>query len=79
MHNRLGTLATEATREGEILGLDGDALGVDGGQVGVLEERDEIGLGRLLERKHGGRLEAEVGLRGGVSEGVDDGGEGSIP
>ena len=62
MHNRLGTLATEATREGEILGLDGDALGVDGREVGVLEERDEVGLGSLLEGHDGGRLEAEVGL-----------------
>ena len=41
---------------------DSDALGVDRGEVGVLEERDEVRLGRLLERHHGGRLEAEVRL-----------------
>jgi hypothetical protein len=35
---------------------------VDGGQVGVLEEPDEVGLGGLLEREDGRRLEAEVGL-----------------
>ena len=64
MHSRLGTLATEATREGEILGLDRDALGVNGSQVGVLEERDEVRLGSLLERHDGRRLEAEVGLYG---------------
>ena len=62
MHNRLGTLATEATREGEILGLDGDALGVDGSQVGVFEERYEVRLGSLLERHDGRRLEAQVRL-----------------
>lgn len=42
--------------------LDGDTLGVDGTQVGVLEERDEVGLDRLLESADGGRLEAEIGL-----------------
>ena len=55
-------LATEAAGEGQVLGLDGDALGVDGGQVGVLEERDEVCLRRLLEGEDGRRLEAEVGL-----------------
>ena len=44
------------------LGLDGDTLGVDGSQVGVLEERDEVSLGGLLEGHDGRRLEAEVGL-----------------
>jgi hypothetical protein len=33
-----------------------------GGQVGVLEERDEVGLGGLLEGTDRRRLEAEVGL-----------------
>ena len=44
------------------LGLDRDALGVDGGQVGVLEERDEVGLGGLLQRTDRRRLEAQVRL-----------------
>jgi hypothetical protein len=35
---------------------------VDGGQVGVLEQRDEVGLGSLLEGHDGRRLETEVGL-----------------
>ena len=56
------TLATEPPGEGNVPGLDGDTLGVDGSQVGVLEERDEVGLGRLLEGHDGARLEAEVGL-----------------
>jgi histone H3 len=59
---RLRALAAEAAGELEVLGLDGDTLGVDGGEVGVLEERDEVGLGRLLEGEDGRRLEAEVGL-----------------
>lgn len=43
-------------------GLDGDTLSVDGAQVGVLEERDEVRLNRLLERTDGRRLESEVRL-----------------
>ena len=35
---------------------------MDGAQVGVLEERDEVGLHRLLERADGRALEAEVAL-----------------
>jgi hypothetical protein len=41
---------------------DGDALGVDGAQVGVLEQRDEVGLDGLLEGADGRRLEAQVRL-----------------
>ena len=54
---RSRALATETAGELDVLGLDGDALGVDGGEVGVLEERDEVGLGRLCEtsaRRSGG-------------------------
>ena len=35
---------------------------MDSSQVGVLEERDEVSLGGLLEGHDGARLEAEVGL-----------------
>lgn len=35
---------------------------MDGGQVGVLEERDEVRLGGLLQGHHSRRLEAEVSL-----------------
>ena len=58
----LTTLTTEAAGELDVLALDGDTLGVDGAEVGVLEEGDEVGLNRLLERTDGGALEAEVGL-----------------
>jgi hypothetical protein len=58
----LTTLSTEAAGELDVLGLDGDTLGMDGAQVGVLEERDEVGLNGLLESADGRGLEAEVGL-----------------
>ena len=35
---------------------------MDRAQVGVLEEADQVGLGGLLQREHGARLEAQVGL-----------------
>ena len=56
--NRLRPLATEATGELEVLGLNGNTLGMDRSQVGVLEQGDEVGLGSLLERTDGGGLEA---------------------
>lgn len=62
MVRRLRALATETAGQLDVLGLDGDTLGVDGAQVGVLEERDEVGLDGLLEGANGGRLEAQVGL-----------------
>lgn len=35
---------------------------MDGAKVGVLEERDKVGLDRLLESADGRGLEAEIGL-----------------
>ena len=35
---------------------------MDGAQVGVLKEANEVRLGRLLQRRDGRRLEAQVGL-----------------
>jgi hypothetical protein len=58
----LTALTTETTSQLDVLGLDGDTLGVDGAQVGVLEERDEVGLDGLLKSTDGGRLEAEIRL-----------------
>ena len=46
----------------DVLGHNGDPLGADGVQVGVLEQADEVGLGRLLQGHHGGALEPQVGL-----------------
>ena len=59
---RLSALATNATRQLHVLGHDRDALGVNGAQVRVLKEADQVRLGRLLERRDGRRLEAQVGL-----------------
>ena len=62
MLNNLRALTTETAGELDVLGLDGDTLGVDGAKVGVLEQRDEVGLNGLLESTDGRGLEAEVGL-----------------
>ena len=62
MLGHLRALATEAAGQLDVLGLDGDTLGVDGAQVGVLKERDEVRLDRLLQGTDGGGLEAQVGL-----------------
>ena len=59
---RLGALATDATSKLDVLRHDGHALGVDGAQVGVLEETDEVRLGRFLEGEDGRGLEPEVRL-----------------
>jgi len=59
---RLRALATDAAGQLDILGHNGHTLGVDGSQVGVLEESHEVGLSGLLQREHGGALEAQVGL-----------------
>ena len=56
----LRALATEAAGQLDVLRLDGDTLGVDSAQVGVLEQADEVGFHRLLERADGGALEAEI-------------------
>jgi hypothetical protein len=60
--HRLRTLATEAAGKLDVLALYGDTLGVDGAQVGVLEERDQVGLNGLLQGTDGGALEAKVAL-----------------
>lgn len=58
----LRSLTTETTSKLDVLGLDGDTLGVDGAKVGILEERDEVGLNGLLESADGRGLESQVGL-----------------
>ena len=58
----LRALSADAARQLHVLGHDGDALGVDGAQVGVLEQANQVGLARLLQRQDGAALEAQVGL-----------------
>ena len=58
----LGSLSADSAGELNVLRHDGDALGVDGAKVGVLEETDEVSLGRLLEGADGCRLEPEIRL-----------------
>ena len=45
----LSALASDPSRELDVLWHDGHPLGVDGAQVGVLEEADQVGLGSLLK------------------------------
>ena len=56
------SLATNTSRQLDVLGHDGDALGVNGAQVGVLEQADQVGLAGLLESGYGRALKAQVGL-----------------
>ena len=58
----LRSLATNTSRQLDVLGHDGDALGVNGAQVGVLEQADQVGLAGLLESGYGRALKAQVGL-----------------
>jgi hypothetical protein len=58
----LRALSPDSARKLNILGHNSDALGVDSAEIGVLEETDEVRLGRLLECEDGGSLESEVGL-----------------
>merc|ERR1719220_900346 len=58
----LGPLAADPPSQLDVLGHDGHPLGVDGAQVGVLEEADQVGLGRLLESANSRGLEPEVSL-----------------
>ena len=57
---RLRALTTNAAGQLDVLRHDGDALGVDGAEVNVLEEANEICLGRLLEGEDRCGLEAKV-------------------
>ena len=58
----LGTLATDAPGQLDVLGHDGDTLGMDSAQVGVLKETDEVSLAGLLESHDSRGLEPEVSL-----------------
>jgi len=56
-------LTTEATGQGEVLGLNGNTLGMDSGQVSIFEEGHQVGLASLLKSKDGRGLEAEISLK----------------
>ena len=40
--------ATDSARQLDVLGHDGHTLGVDGAKICVLEQTDQVGLGRFL-------------------------------
>jgi hypothetical protein len=56
------SLASDATGQLDIRGHDGHTLGVDCTQVGVLEEADQVGLGRFLQGQDSLALEAKISL-----------------
>jgi len=58
----LGAFASDTARQLDILGHDGHALGVDGAKIGVLEQTDQVSLGRFLQSADSGGLEPQVGL-----------------
>lgn len=63
MHlSRGGGLTTNAAGKVNVTGHDGNTLAVDSTQVNILKQRDEVGLGSLLEGSDGSRLEAKVSL-----------------
>ncbi|CAL9192713.1 unnamed protein product, partial [Musa hybrid cultivar] len=55
-------LTADPASELDVLGHDGYSLRMDRAEIGVLEEANQIGLGRLLEGRHSGALEPEVRL-----------------
>ncbi len=52
----------QSAGESHILGLNGDSLGMDGCEIGILKQRNKVGLSSLLERHDSGGLEAKVSL-----------------
>lgn len=50
----LSTLSADAAGELDVFRHDGDTLGVNGAQVGVLEEPNQVGFGRLLQGHNSG-------------------------
>lgn len=56
------SFATDASGQLNVFGHDRHALRVNGAQVRIFEEADHVGLGGLLKREHGLRLEPEVRL-----------------
>ncbi len=59
---RLRDIAANAARQTDVAWKHGDTLRVNGAQIGVLEQVDEVRLGRLLQRVHGDTLETDVGV-----------------
>ncbi len=52
--------AADSAGQMEVLSHNGNTLGMDCAKVGILEEPNQIGLGRLLESEHGLTLEPNV-------------------
>ena len=55
--NNLRAFTTDATGQLDVFGHDGHTFGVDGSQVGILEQTNQVSLGRFLKGQHGRSLE----------------------
>ena len=67
MEHNLGALATDAAGQLDVLWHDGDTLGVDGAEVGVLEEADNVRLGRLRSAQEAKEASRRGRRRGGAA------------
>ena len=48
----LGPLSADPSGESNVFGHDGNPLGVDGAKIGVLEQTDQVSLGRFLYKTY---------------------------
>jgi hypothetical protein len=58
----LSAFSADAACQLNVLRHDSDTLGVNGTQVGVLEESNQVSLGRFLQSQDSSGLETEIGL-----------------
>jgi hypothetical protein len=58
----LRTLSTNTTSQLNILGHDCNTLSMNSAQVGILEQTDEVRLGRLLKSQHRRPLKPQIAL-----------------
>ena len=60
--------ATDSASQLDVLGHDSHALGVDGAKIRVLEQTDQVGLGRFLQTEDDHRNKLESLRRGETSQ-----------
>lgn len=54
--------ATDLAHKIHVLWENGNALGMNGAKIGILEEPDQIGLGRILQREKCITIKAQIAL-----------------
>ena len=60
--------ATDSASQLDVLGHDSHALGVDGAKIRILEQTDQVGLGRFLQTEEDHRNKLESLRRGKTSQ-----------